>query len=65
VPMGFAQEIADEAKGDNVLIVTHWDGVNASVARLQPWAIVYPVKHTGFTVSYRDRQEGVPRFPIF
>ena len=53
------QEMADEAEGQNVLIVTHGDGVNASVSRLRPWAVVYPVLHTGFTIARRDRTEGV------
>eukprot|EP00884_Botryococcus_braunii_P010498 jgi/Botrbrau1/1944/Bobra.0005s0037.2 len=49
------EDIADAVEGDNVLIVTHGDGVNASVSRLFPWAIVYPVYHTGFTVASRRR----------
>ena len=53
------QHFANEAKGENVLIVTHMDAVNASVSRYKPWALVYPVKHTGFTVSYREQYEGV------
>ena len=52
------QDIADEANGDNVLIVTHGDAVNSSVTRLMPWTIVYPVLHTGFTVAYRDQEQG-------
>ena len=52
------QTLADEADGANTLIVTHGDGVNASVTRLIPWALVYPVLHTGFTVAYRDQAEG-------
>ncbi|KAK9816577.1 hypothetical protein WJX72_002145 [[Myrmecia] bisecta] len=51
------QAIADEADGENVLVVTHGDAVNASVSRLMPWAIVHPVLHTGFTVASRKRQE--------
>lgn len=51
------QDIADEANGDNVLIVTHGDAVNSSVTRLMPWTIVYPVLHTGFTVAYRDQHQ--------
>jgi broad specificity phosphatase PhoE len=51
------QTLADEADGANTLIVTHGDGVNASVTRLIPWALVYSVKHTGFTVAYRDQAE--------
>ena len=53
-----AQELADEANGDNILIVTHGDGVNASVTRIWPWALSHPVLHTGFTVAARDREEG-------
>ena len=41
-----------------MLVVTHLDGVNASVARMMPWAIVYPVQHTGFTIAYRERPVG-------
>ena len=52
------QAIADEANGDNILIVTHGDGVNASVTRIWPWALSHPVLHTGFTVAARDREEG-------
>lgn len=54
------QDIADEAEGDNVLIVTHGDAVNSSVSRIMPWTIVYPVLHTGFTVAYRDQHQGAP-----
>lgn len=50
--------IADEVEGDNVLIVTHGDGVNASVTRIWPWAIAHPVLHTGFTVAMREREDG-------
>ena len=50
--------IADQAEGDNVLIVTHGDGVNASVTRIWPWAIAHPVLHTGFTVAMREREDG-------
>lgn len=50
------QEAADQANGQNVLIVTHGDAVNASVSRLWPWAIVHPVLHTGFTVAARERK---------
>ena len=53
------QAIADEAQGENVLIVTHGDGVNASVTRIWPWAIAHPVLHTGYTVAMREREEGV------
>ena len=53
------QDIADKADGDNVLIVTHGDAVNSSVSRIMPWAIVYPVLHTGFTVAYRDQHQGM------
>lgn len=53
------QDIADQAEGDNVLVVTHGDAVNSSVSRLMPWSIVYPVLHTGFTVAYRDQHEGM------
>ena len=52
------QAIADEAQGENVLIVTHGDGVNASVTRIWPWAIAHPVLHTGFTVAMREREDG-------
>lgn len=34
------------------------DAVNASVSRYKPWALVYPVKHTGYTVSYREKYDG-------
>lgn len=51
------QAIAEEANGDNVLIVTHGDGVNASVTRIWPWALSHPVLHTGFTVAARDKEE--------
>ncbi|KAL3136249.1 hypothetical protein ABBQ32_007258 [Trebouxia sp. C0010 RCD-2024] len=51
------QDIADQAEGDNVLVVTHGDAVNSSVSRLMPWSIVYPVLHTGFTVAYRDQDQ--------
>lgn len=51
--------IADEAEGENVLIVTHGDGVNASVTRIWPWAIAHPVLHTGFTVAMREREDGM------
>ena len=53
------QEIADEAQGENVLVVTHGDAVNASVSRIWPWAIVHPVTHTGYTVASRGRRPGV------
>lgn len=49
-------DIADKVDGENVLVVTHGDGVNASVTRLWPWAISHPVLHTGFTVAARDVQ---------
>ncbi|DBA67670.1 TPA: hypothetical protein ACH3X2_001262 [Trebouxia sp. C0005] len=51
------QAIAEEANGDNVLIVTHGDGVNASVTRIWPWALSHPVLHTGFTVAARDKEQ--------
>lgn len=54
--------IADEVEGENVLIVTHGDGVNASVTRIWPWAIAHPVLHTGFTVAVREREEGTTCF---
>ena len=57
------QDIADQAEGDNVLVVTHGDAVNSSVSRLMPWSIVYPVLHTGFTVAYRDQDEGMGPVP--
>ena len=57
------QDIADQAEGDNVLVVTHGDAVNSSVSRLMPWSIVYPVLHTGFTVAYRDQHEGMSPLP--
>jgi len=53
------QAIAEEANGDNVLIVTHGDGVNASVTRIWPWALSHPVLHTGFTIAARDKEEGM------
>ena len=52
------QEFADAADGENVLVVSHMDGVSASVSRYMPWALLYPVKHTGFTVSYREKYAG-------
>ena len=55
------QEIADEAQGENVLVVTHGDAVNASVSRIWPWAIVHPVTHTGYTVASRQRRPGNKR----
>lgn len=59
------QDIADQVDGDNVLVVTHGDAVNSSVSRLMPWTIVYPVLHTGFTVAYRDQDQGVmPAVPL-
>ena len=56
--MQCVQEIADQVDGENVLVVTHGDAVNSSVSRLMPWTIVYPVLHTGFTVAYRDQEQG-------
>ena len=50
--------MADAADGENVLVVSHMDAVSASVSRYMPWAVVYPVKHTGFTVSYREKYAG-------
>ena len=41
-----------------MLIVSHMDAVNASVTRYKPWALVYPVQHTGFTASYREKYDG-------
>ena len=58
-----AQDIADQAEGDNVLVVTHGDAVNSSVSRLMPWSIVYPVLHTGFTIAYRDQHDGTSLIP--
>lgn len=58
------QEIADEAKGDNVLVVTHGDAVNSSVTRMMPWAVVYPVYHTGFTVAFRPERDGACTLPV-
>ena len=55
------QEFTDEAEGENVLIVSHMDAVNASVTRYKPWALVYPVQHTGFTASYREKYDGALR----
>lgn len=55
------QAIADEAQGENVLIVTHGDGVNASVTRIWPWSIAHPVLHTGFTVAVREKEDGKSR----
>ena len=52
------QDIADQVDGDNVLVVTHGDAVNSSVSRLMPWTLVYPVLHTGFTVAYREQDQG-------
>ena len=52
------QEFTEAADGENVLVVTHMDAVNASVSRYKPWALVYPVKHTGYTVSYREKYDG-------
>ena len=57
-PFACPQEIADEAQGENVLVVTHGDAVNASVSRIWPWAIVHPVTHTGYTVASRERRPG-------
>lgn len=51
------QELAEEAGGENLLVVTHWDGISASVTRLLPWALVYPVLHTGWTAAYREQFE--------
>ncbi|CAL8466106.1 g5642 [Coccomyxa elongata] len=48
------KKITDEADGENVLVVAHWDAVSGSVARLRPWAISDKVVHTGFTVAYRE-----------
>lgn len=58
------QELADDANGENLLVVSHMDGVSASVTRFMPWAVVYPVKHTGFTVSYREKYEGAVTPPL-
>lgn len=60
---GGLQDIADQAEGDNVLVVTHGDAVNSSVSRLMPWSVVYPVLHTGFTIAYRDQDEGMLNGP--
>ena len=38
--------------------MAHWDAVSGSIARLRPWAIADHVIHTGFTVSWREKQEG-------
>ncbi len=54
------QEITDAADGEDVLVVAHWDAVSGSIARLRPWAIADHVIHTGFTVSWREKQEGTP-----
>ena len=54
------QEITDAADGEDILIVAHWDAVSGSIARLRPWAIADHVIHTGFTVSWREKQEGEP-----
>lgn len=54
------QEITDTADGEDILIVAHWDAVSGSIARLRPWAIADHVIHTGFTVSWREKQEGEP-----
>ena len=57
------QEFTDDADGQNVLIVSHMDCVNASVTRYKPWALVYPVQHTGFTASYREKYDGARWLP--
>ncbi|CAK0786004.1 hypothetical protein CVIRNUC_009217 [Coccomyxa viridis] len=51
------KEIADEADGEDILVVAHWDAVSGSIARLRPWAIADHVIHTGYTVQWRERQE--------
>ena len=48
-----------------MLIVSHMDAVNASVTRYKPWALVYPVQHTGFTASYREKYDGARAVPAF
>lgn len=54
----FMQEIADNAGDGSVLVVTHGDGVNSSISKLIPWALVYPVLHVGFTVTFREKCPG-------
>ena len=54
------QDITDAADGKDILVVAHWDAVSGSIARLRPWAIADHVIHTGFTVSWREKQEGKP-----
>ena len=58
--MKLQQEITDAADGEDILVVAHWDAVSGSIARLRPWAIADHVIHTGFTVSWREKQEGKP-----
>lgn len=53
-----AQQFADEADGENILVVSHWDAVSGSVARLRPWTISDRVAHTAFTVAYREKKPG-------
>ena len=55
-----AQKLADEAGGESILVVSHWDAVSGSVARLRPWTISDHVVHTAFTVAWRERLPGVP-----
>jgi hypothetical protein len=55
-----AQKLADEADGESILVVSHWDAVSGSVARLRPWTISDHVVHTAFTVAWRERLPGAP-----
>ena len=52
------QDMADAANGENILVVSHWDAVSGSVARLRPWTISDHVVHTGFTVAWREQLPG-------
>ena len=52
------QQFADDAGGENILVVSHWDAVSGSVARLRPWTISDHVAHTAFTVAYREKKPG-------
>ena len=54
------QQFADDADGENILVVSHWDAVSGSVARLRPWTISDHVAHTAFTVAYREKKPGAP-----
>ena len=58
IASSMVQEIADASDGEDILVVAHWDAVSGSIARLRPWAIADHVIHTGYTVQWRERQEG-------